>query len=1104
MKNFIRYILILILIKGYLLTTVLAQNELPLFTRIPPEHSNIYFNNTLTNYEKFNVFTSQYFYNGGGVAIGDINNDGLSDIFFTANHGPDKLYLNKGNFEFEDITQKAQVQGVVSWETGVAMNDFNNDGWLDIYVSKSGLAPDVSNSNALYINNQDGTFSERAFEYGLSGYSHTTQAAFLDYDLDGDLDVFLLNHNVERINDQKFSLAAKSILVGDQLFRNDNGKFIEVTNEAGIIGKLISYGLGVMIGDIDKDGWPDIYVCNDFGERDYLYYNNGDGTFTEKLTEQVGHIPFYSMGGDIADINNDGWLDIMTLDMTSEDNFGQKANMNDMNPGKFKFLLDNDMHYQYMINCLQLNNGNGTFSDISMMAGLAYTNWSWAPLMIDFDNDGMKDIFISNGYRVDISNKDFVQWYEKRKQELGQELAFSSAQKSFLNESFENITSGKVKNYMFRNNGDMTFQNTTDAWGLGEPSYSNGVAYADLDNDGDLDLVINNLDQEAFIYKNNSNEFANSHFLKVKFEGPEKNKFGIGTKVELKTKTGKQYQELYSSRGFQSSVEPVLHFGLGENKLIEELKITWFDGKQQILKNINTDQFLSVKYSDATGKVALEAGTDEHIFIDITKQSKLEYRHVENEFDDFEREVLLPHKMSRFGPALAVADVNGDGLDDFYIGGAKGSSGVLYYQNKDKTFSKDMDTIWEKDMDYEDVDATFFDSDSDGDLDLYIVSGGGDFIENDAGLQDRLYINNGKGKFSKSENLIPAMFTSGSCVRPGDFDGDGDDDLFIGGRHIPGKYPYAPRSYLLENESGKFTDITNQYAPELSKAGMVTDAEWFDFNGDKILDLVVLGEWMPIMMMENKDNALKDISTKCGIIDKTGWWFSIKSDDVDNDGDIDFFAGNLGLNYKYKASPEYPFTVYADDFDNNGITDIVLGYYNDGTQFPVRGRQCSSQQIPLINDKYKTYNDFAKASLIDIYTDLGIDEALNYQAQTFGSVYMENLGNGKFKSSKLPNRAQISPINSMIIHDFDNDNRKDLLIAGNLFVSEVETPRADAGVGLFLKGNKHGEMEPVAPFVSGFKADGDVKHIKMIQLGNNGLGVLVGQNNGLLKLFEVQ
>jgi hypothetical protein len=1092
-----------------------SQNQAN-FTLIPSNESGVTFKNEVPVYEHMNVLISQYHYNGGGVAIGDVNNDGLSDIFLVRNFGPDKLYLNKGNFQFEDISKAAKVEGFRVWETGVTMVDINNDGWLDIYVCRSGLAPNTSYPNLLYINkglskDADGreivTFSEESILMGLYDDSHSTDAAFFDYDKDGDLDLYLLNHNVNRIFqfDPEHQPLFRNSTVGDILFRNDDGFFTDVSKEAGIIGKEISYGLGVMTGDLNQDGWTDIYVCNDFGERDYLYYNNGDGTFKEALQTSVPHVPYFSMGGDIGDINNDGWMDLMTLDMTAEDNFKQKANMNDMNPEKFQFLVDNNMHYQYMVNCLQLNNGSvnsnkeATFSDIAMLSGMAYTDWSWAPLMADFNNDGWKDFFISNGYRVDISNKDYVNWYKQREQELN---ALVPSQRNFakeFQEAFSKITSEKVPNYLFLNNGDLTFENATEKWGLDAPSFSNGVAYGDLDNDGDLDLVSNNIDQEAFIYKNNLNETQKSNYLRIKLKGSAKNILGLGTRLRIKTGDEKQYLDFYMNRGFQSSVEPFAHFGLGKNTQVDELLVQWPDGKQELLTNIKANQVLNLDYANAQAPFTEFLKLPQQSILSEQSQAKgIDYIHKENEYDDFEKEVLLPHKLSQFGPALAVGDIQKDGLDDFFVGAAIGSTPAIFVQKPDGTFEKMVTNAFDNSIDSEDMDALFFDVEGDGDFDLYVVSGGNEYDAEDANYQDRIYLNDGKGNF-KEANILPEIKTSGGKVSAADFDKDGDLDLFIGGRLLPRQYPYAPKSYLLENQNGKFIDVTAQKGKDLSEVGMVTDAIWTDIDRDKDLDLIVVGEWMrPSIFLNNKGKlTLK----KSDAALERGWWFHIQEGDPNKDGIPDYFLGNLGLNYKYQASQKYPFEIYADDLDKNGSSDIILGYYNDEKLYPVRGRQCSSEQIPQLKDKFPTYNEFASQGLMDVYADLGIKEALHYKASNFASGWLMQNKQGSFSFKALPNEAQIAPITTAIMDDFDADKKQDLLLAGNLYHSEVETPRADAGKGLLLKGNDKGAYQKIAASTSGFVATGDIKKMKPILLVGDKKAILVAENNGKLQLW---
>ena len=953
--------------------------QTPQFTLLDNAETGLTFTNQVPSFEQMNVLISQYHYNGAGVAIGDLNNDGLPEIFLNANFGPDKLFLNKGNLKFEDISDKSGVQGTMSWETGINMIDINNDGFLDIYVCRSGHAPGTGYSNLLYINNGDLTFSEQIIDYSLFDLSHSTQSYFFDYDRDGDLDLYLLNHNPKRTVNYDFSKPelVRDDQVGDKLYRNDDGEFVDVSQSAGIIGKSISYGLGALIGDINNDHWPDIYICNDFGERDYLYINQGDGSFNEKLIKSMDHISWYSMGGDIADINNDGLLDLIVLDMTASDHFRQKVNMNDMNPEKFNFAVQNGLHYQYMINTLQLNLGHEKFSEIAMQAGVAYTDWSWAPLFADFDQDGLKDLFVSNGYRVDISNKDYTKWFQDRQKELANLPASERNVAAELQEALTRLHKQQIPNYFFRNTGDITFEDVSVKWGLDEASFSNGVAYGDLDADGDLDLVVNNLDHEVFLYRNNAMQNnPKNGYLKVKLAGPPNNPAGIGAKIKLVTDQDTQYQEFYPARGYLSSMEPVVHFGLGKTHPLQ-IVVTWHDESVTIMDNIDVNKVYSISYSDA--EIIDEEKEDIlPIFVDVSSEIGLEFIHKENAYDDFSREILLPHKQSQFGPALAVGDINGDGLDDVYIGGAKGQSGTLFVQNSQGKFRQSQSEFWEQERGYEDIDALFFDCEMDGDLDLYIVSGGYDFEINSPMLQDRLYLNDGAGHYirSGSENLT-GLRESGGCVAAADYDQDGDIDLFVGGRVVPGRYPEAPRSALLQNSRGRFRDVTENIAPALLYPGLVTDADWIDINNDDKLDLIVTGEWMYPLILVNQGGELQELSQDNH---DRGWWYSVTPADTDGDGDQDLILGNLGLNYKYKASAGKPFEIYVSDFDESGSIDIVLGYYEKNTLFPVRGKQCSSQQMPFISEKYKSYDEFAQASLIDIYGEGPLQKSLHYKA----------------------------------------------------------------------------------------------------------------------------
>ncbi len=1049
-----------------------------IFNKLEHSQTGIAFSNNLTETDSLNYLNYGYIYMGGGVATGDINNDGLIDIFFIGNMVANKLYLNKGDLKFEDISEKAGVTGDKRWFTGVTMADVNGDGYLDIYCSVSGkYGP---KENLLYINNKDNTFTESAKKYGLDDVGNSIQATFFDYDNDGDLDLYVANYPPTNFNAPQnyyhYKMNNTKDNETDNLYRNDGDTFTNVTDEAG----LRSFGLSnsVTVGDLNNDGWQDIYVSNDFSMPDYVYINNKNGTFTEQVKSLTKQTALYGMGVDIADYNNDGLLDIIQMDMTPGDNRRSKANMAGMNPALFWETVNAGFGYQYMQNMLQVNNGMvndslPNFSNVSRLAGIATTDWSWGPLLADLDNDGWKDIFISNGTRREINNKDYFKALEKKRITKDSLLKYSLA-----------IPSEKIDNFVFKNNGDLTFTKVNKDWGLEYKGFSNGCVYADLDNDGDLEIVINNIDDYASVFENTSSKINN--YITLRFKGTEKNKFGLGVKVTLKADGISQFQEMTLTRGFQSSVAPQLHFGLAKAEKVDTLLVKWPDGKQQLLTEVAKNQILEIDYSHAKEpENKLENSIVNKLFSTENDTTIVVlHKHVENLYDDFIDEVLLPYQTSMLGPNVSVGDLNNDGLDDFIVGSSSQNQAGVYFQTK-KGFVKQEIQAINEDSGFEDSGALIFDADKDGDNDIYMVSGGNEFDFDSKMLQDRLYVNDGKGNFTKSTIALPKMLTSGSRVFPFDYDKDGDLDLFVGGRLVPKNYPQPANSYLLENVSTKgipkFENVTKKVAPELANLGMVTAASWTDIDNDGWTDLIVVGEWMPITIFKNNKGSFKNITKEYGLEDAAGWWQSIKKGDFDNDGDIDFIVGNNGLNFKYKANSEETFDVYFNDFDKNKHGDIVLSYFNEGKKYPLRGRQCSSQQIPAIKKKYKDYESFSVATLEDVYTKNDLDKSLHYQVKSFASIYLENK-DGKFIIHNLPNMAQVSSVNQIIVNDFDKDSNLDVVIAGNLYMTEVETPRNDAGIGLFLKGDGKGGFEPVVGVDSGLFIEGDVKDLARIKI----------------------
>ena len=1070
-----------------------------IFEAVDADISGLLFSNKLTENDSLNYFTYNYIYMGGGVAAGDINNDGLIDLYFTGNQVQNKLYLNKGNLQFEDISIPAGVGGDDRWYTGVTMTDVNADGYLDIYCSVSGKFE--PRTNQLFINNQDNTFTEQAAAYGLADAGHSIQATFFDYDKDGDLDMYQANYPPTKFNSPTWVyeqyMRDPSDLQTDHLYENTGSKFVDVTDKAG----LRSYGLSLSatIGDLNNDSWPDIYVSSDFNSPDLMYINNGDGSFKEVVKEATAQTAFYGMGVDIADFNNDGLLDFFQADMDAKINRRKKANMASMNADLFWSVVDAGFHYQYMHNCMQLNNGVFNtagipdFSNISRITGTSSTDWSWGPLFADFNNDGLKDLFITNGTRREINDNDYFNRIEAQGGIAKDSLLFWS----------QNIPEEKLDNFMFQNEGDYTFNKANEAWNIHFKGFSNGGIYADLDNDGDLELVTNNIDHAASLFKNNASQKSN--YIHVKFKGSTANAMGIGSRAYLTVGDTTQMQELTLTRGFQSSVAPILYFGVKHAKTIDELRIVWASGKEQILKDVNVNQLLVVEETDSHLPEPQQEVPSTRLFTEAQHNSFPEFKHTENTYDDFKDQVLLPHKMSEFGPALAVGDVNNDGREDYYIGGAKGYEAALFIQTENG-IERAASPVFNQDKDYEDIDAVFFDADGDGYQDLYVVSGGYEFQKSSPFLKDRLYLNDGSGKFKAVDSaVLPDLRFSGAKVYAEDFDQDGKQDLLVLGRQIPGRYPEPASSFILKNKSNLAKpqfEVYDAFQPEVFKdLGMATAASVSDFNQDGRPDLVIVGEWMPIRFFENTQTGFVEVSQKLLDNDTTGWWWSIAAGDFDGDGDVDYILGNNGLNYKYKASPEAPFDIYAGDFDKNQNEDIVLGYYNDGKQYPLRGRQCSSQQIPGIKKKFKDYASFSEATLDEVYSEKTLNSSLHYQIQSFASIYLENK-KGKMIPHELPRAAQLSSITGIVVDDFDQDGNLDAVIAGNLYQSEIETPRNDASRAVFLAGDGKGNFTALRPAESGVFIPGDVKNLKRYQLGGESY-ILAAKNSDYMQALKL-
>ncbi len=1088
-KESVLYLGSLLFIVGMVGIWISCSNQNPpLFELLEEDHTGIYFKNEIIENDTHNILNFTNLYTGAGVGIGDFNNDDLPDLFFGSNMESSQLYLNKGNLQFENITTSAHVE-TDRWIMGVAVVDINADGWDDVYLSVSGNATSEKRKNLLFINQQDNTFLEQAENYGIADTSQCTHANFFDYDKDGDLDLFLIVnptdytlYNINSIKKRKLNGEAAST---DILYQNNgDGTFTNVSRAAGIL--IEGYSLSLNVSDLNNDGWSDIYVTNDFLTNDILYINNQDGTFTNRSSEMLKHTSFASMGVDVADINNDGLPEIYVLDMFPEDNYRQKMIMSGSNYDRFKYTLKAGYEPQYSRNTLQLNNGDNTFSEIGQLANIHKTDWSWSALLADYDNDGYRDLFVTNGFRRDLGDLDYINYNNQSS------FGTPETRKAEQLERIINQSGAKLKNYIFRNEQNFQFSNQIQNWGFDIETYSHGAAFADLDQDGDLDLVINNVAQNAMIYENKSNELNDHHFLKIKLNGTPDNPHAFGTKIWLHYKDQVQFVEQTPYRGYESSVDPILHFGLGKVKKVDYIEIEWMDGSKQKIEEVKIDTTITINYNQQENRFPNQPSFNNNPIFETITIEGLNFVHKEDDQVDFKTQSLLPHQHSMQGACMAVADINGDQLDDLFIGGASGQLGSLFIQNKDGGFTKKAFNFNKK---AEQIDAVFFDYDLDGDQDLYVANGGIVRSISDSIYQDQIFINDGSGNFKLAENILPYMPTSTGCVQITDIDQDGDQDIFVGSQVVPNQYPRIPESYFLKNENGIFK---KQNLPNLASVGMVQDALWTDIDGDNDKDLMVAGEFMPITFFENIDNQLSD--TRIVIPNSSGWWNTLASGDFDNDGDIDYLAGNLGLNTNYNASVEEPFRIYAKDFDKNGSIDPIMTQYIDGIEYPIPSRDNLILQIPPIKIRFNNYKKYANANFKSVIKKAERQGAQILEVQIFESVYIENQGNKKFVMKPLPVEMQLAPIQSFLIEDMNKDGYLDAIAVGNAYATEVGIGRYDASTGAALI-NNGGEFLVLRGADFGMIADKDARQLVHILSKEKGDLYIVANNSDSLQTF---
>ncbi|MGB5227062.1 MAG: VCBS repeat-containing protein [Eudoraea sp.] len=1079
-----------------------------LFTLLPSEQTGIDFLNKVENQKNFNIFKYRNFYNGGGVAIGDINNDGLADIYMTGNMVSNKLYLNKGGLKFEDISENAGVEGSKPWSTGVVMVDINQDGLLDIYVSNAGNMKANNHDNDLYINNGDLTFTEMASEYNLAKTGFSTHASFFDYDKDGDLDAYILNNSNIPVSSLGYAEQREVRAqdwegvpdifkgVGDMLLRNDNGKFVDVSEDAGIYGSLIGFGLGVMITDINKDLYPDIYVSNDFYERDYLYINNQDGTFNEEIKDWTSHLSLSAMGIDISDINNDGNADIFITDMLPEPDQRVKSVMEFEGYNIYKLKQSKDFYQQYIQNTLQLNNGNGSFSEIAYFSGVDATDWSWAGLLFDMDNDGLRDIYITNGMNHDLTDLDFNDFFAN---EIIQKMVLTGKKES-VDSIINKMPIRPQPNYAYKNNGDLTFSNANKDWGFEIPSLSNGAAYGDLDNDGDLDIVVNNVNMESFVYENNATSLTKNNFIKLQFEGTKENKFAVGTTVMLYYDQNIILQELIPSRGFQSSMDHVMTIGLGASKSIDSLRVIWPDDRTEKLVDISPNQFLTLKHSNAKEVYTPLAKTKKPSLLKEITNNQL-ITHKENVYNDFDYEGLIYKQLSQEGPALAVGDVDGDGNEDVFIGGAKSQSGIIYKHNGNGALSITNQSSLAKDAEYEDTAAAFFDADGDSDLDL-IVGSGGNQVGEEKDYRARLYLNNGNGTFVKSEERLPSTFSNISTIAPFDYNNDSYIDLFIGSRSIVGTYGIDPDHLLLENKGdGTFVNATERSAYGLKDAGMITDATWADMDGDSKKDLITVSDWGSPKIFKNSGRRLNLQSSALDSLH--GWWNVVEAVDIDKDGDNDLILGNQGGNLHYRPAKDRPMKMWINDFDDNGTIEQIVTQNFDGKDYPHHQKKDLTTQMVALKKQNLKASEYSKKTISELFPKEIFDNSIMKKSVISESIIAVNEGNGNFTVIKLPSRSQLSCICGITCTDVNNDGNLDLIMGGNNFEFKPQYSRLDANYGNVLLGDGSLGFEWQDYDTSGFYIRDEIKHLKQFKDKTGRTFIIVAINEKKPKIFEL-